>query len=353
MTTKREALARYVAPPLTRERLDRQWDAIDERATPRAWTRSRAPLAAAFAFAACAAIALVVVLLRGPTTAMTLVDGTWLESPSTGTPPDVTLADGSRVALGASSRVRLTRTRADAVRLDLERGRVDIRATHVKGRSFSVVARGIEVRVVGTRFSVQADDRVRVRVDEGRVIVKDATGEHAVSAHEEWAEEPPVVHDVPPVSPLPSSTTGQVDEDVTPDAGPAREGRSAAPASGKELLDGAQRALAQGRIREAARMFDAIRREHRSDPRAGLAAFELGRLRLDKLGDPAGADEAFVDALRLSRDPGLRDDAEARRVEALDRTGAHEACVRARQAYLNGRPKGIHRTEVGGRCDEP
>jgi transmembrane sensor len=350
---QREALAKHVPPRLSQARLARQWEAIEARLGGEgtgAWRRGRVALALGLALAAAA---LVLFVRRGPTgtTAATLVDGTWLESPASGPAPAVVLADGSRVALGAKSRLRVTSTRPEAVRLDLARGRVDVRATHVEGRSFVVAAGDVEVHVVGTRFTVEDDGPVRVHVEEGRVRVHDPRGERFVSGGEEWAEESAA----PTASlPMPEAIPPSPDDlDDLADAGvsvrPTRRGPAAPDA--KSLLDDAQRAIAQGRQGDAARLFDAIRRDHRRDPRAGLAAFELGRLRLDSLGDPSGAEEAFRDAMRLGREAGLRDDAEARRVEALEKMGAKPACARARAAYLAIHPGGVHRSEVAARCD--
>ena len=343
MSAAREPLSKHLPPRLTQARLARQWSAVQARARS---PRSRARWALPIAFAAAAALVVLLVRRAPTTTAATLVDGTWLESPASGLAPAVVLADGSRVALGAKSRLRLTSTRANAIRLDLERGRVDVEATHRDARTFVVAAADVEVHVVGTRFSVEDDGPVRVRVEEGRVRVHDPDGDRFVSGGEEWAEE---------ARAAPSSTAGNEeapasDGEEAIDAGGAHTSRKAGP-DAKSLLDDAQHALAQGHANDAARLFDAIRREHRRDARAGLAAFELGRLRLDALGDPSGAEEAFRDAIRLARDAALRDDAEARRVEALDKMGARPRCVRARDAYLASHPSGVHRTEVASRCD--
>ncbi len=354
MSAAREPLAKHVPPRLTQARLARQWAAIEERraggGAARTYRRWALPIGAAFA-----ALAIVLFVRRAPpagapTTAATLVDGTWLESPASGPAAAVILADGSRVSLGAKSRLRFTSTRASAVRLDLERGRVDIQATHAEGRSFVVAAGDVEVHVVGTRFTVEDDGPVRVHVEEGRVRVNDPSGERFVSGGEEWAEEapPPVASAPAPEVPAPADSAG--DTETPEPSHSVRRGASSPDA--KALLDDAQRALAQGRPSDAARFFDAIRREHRRDARAALAAFELGRLRLDALGDPSGAEEAFRDAIRLARDAGLRDDAEARRVEALDKLGSR-GCSRARAAYLAAHANGVHRSEVAARCDGP
>jgi hypothetical protein len=351
MTASPDPLSKHLPPRLTRERVDRQWGAIDARARPRG--ARRAGLWAGVAVGGVALAAAALLLLRRPPTTATLVDGTWLESAPSGPSPAVTLADGSHVSLGARSRLRLTSTRADAVRLDLESGRVAVQATHVTGRTFVVVAHDVEVRVVGTRFEVEADGPVRVHVDEGRVHVVDPAGERDVSGGEEWVAGPTLPASASPSASASASASAST---TAPASASSDEPSPRAPAprppppSAKDLLDGAQRAMAQGQSREAAKAFDALRRDYPRDARAGLAAFELGRLRLDALGDPSGADEAFRDAMRRAREPGLRDDSEAGHVEALDRAGAHDACARARDAYLTHWPSGVHRGEVARRC---
>ena len=362
MTLVREPLSKHLPPKVGDARLARQYAAI----APRLHRGRRFAFAAPAGFAMAGAIAALAIvwLVRRPQPATVLADGTWLESAGSGSAPAVTLAEGSRVSLAPSSRVRLTSTKPDAIRIDVERGRVDVQATHVDGRTFVVGAHGYEVLVIGTRFSVQDDGRVRVHVDEGRVQVRGVDGTpHPVSAGEEWVEEP---RDTPRTG----ATTllddaGQDDDDSTnspenaaPSSSDGTRERHPRSANGgahdaKDLLALAQAATAQGDMHEAARLFDEIRKRHRKDPRAALAAFELGRIRLDSLGDPAGADEAFRDALRLGREPGLRDDAEARRVQALERMGARDACEKAKSDYLAHHPSGIHRAAVAARCTGP
>jgi len=349
MSAAHEPLAKHLPPRLSQARLARQWGAIEAR-TGRGRGARRFAIPVGLVLAAGAALAVLVLVRRAPSgaAAATLVDGTWLESPAAGPAPAVVLADGSRVALGANSRLRVTSTRPDAVRLDLERGRVDVQATHVEKRSFVVAAADVEVHVVGTRFTVEDDGPVRVHVEEGKVRVHDPDGDRFVAAGEEWAEAPRAKA---------SSTESADESEPSPSEDEATEGGTGLRAAhrgstdAKTLLDDAQRAMAQGRSSDAAHLFEAIRRDHRRDARAGLAAFELGRLRLDTLGDPRGAEEAFRDAIRLGREAGLRDDAEARRVEALEKMGAHQGCIRARSAYLAAHPSGVHRSEVSARCD--
>jgi hypothetical protein len=120
--------------------------------------------------------------------------------------------------------------------------------------------------------------------------------------------------------------------------------------SARELFDDAQRARAEGRTEDEARAFDRLRRTFPHDPRSALAAFELGRLRLDALGDARGAEEALRDAIVLGPASPFREDAEARRVEALSRMGDPSACASARAAYLARWPNGTYRRAVEVGC---
>jgi transmembrane sensor len=111
----------------------------------------------------------------------------------------------------------------------------------------------------------------------------------------------------------------------------------------------AQRARLAGQPRAAGVAFETLRRRFRSDPRAALAAFELGRLRLDSLGDAAGAVEAFDDAIALAPRGPLREDAEARRVEALGIERSPQ-CPSARDAFIARYPGSAHAAVVAERC---
>jgi hypothetical protein len=132
--------------------------------------------------------------------------------------------------------------------------------------------------------------------------------------------------------------------------GPDGFTHTVASASPKKLFLLGEVARAAGRLREAARAFDALRTKHRGDGRAALAAFELGRLQLDSLGNAAAAAESFADAIALSPGAPFREDAEARRVQALERSGANLACVRARDDYLARYASGPHAPVVRRAC---
>jgi transmembrane sensor len=364
-----------LSPPLSEARLARQYAAIRARApaAPR-WNSGSWRGGLGWAAAAMATALLAVVLVGSRTRAARtggLVDQTVLES-GPADPVRVTLGDGSRLELNPSSRARLTSARPTAIRVDLERGGVEVEATHVEGRTFVVGAGAYEVSVVGTHFAVTRDDggRVAVRVDRGIVEVTATTGEsrgesRRLGAGEQWSglDGPtarPVVEEAVAVpAPVPTAAGAPVLEASESSPGPTNvaavaprdDGTRRAPApqdarDAKQLFDEAQRARTSAHPDEAARAFDRLRRAFPHDPRAALAAFELGRLRLDVLGDPRGAEEALRDALALGPSSPFREDAEARHVEALGRMGDSSGCELARSAYLARWPKGTYRRAV-------
>jgi FecR-like protein len=377
-----------LVPLITESRLARQYAAIRER-MPAKPPRRRGWLAWGVAMASLAALAFVLYRTAGGRSAG-LVDEAVIESGPAGDlahATAVTLADGSRVELGASTRARLTSARPRAIRIDLERGSVDIEATHVEGRTFVVGAGLYEVRVVGTHFAVRRDpgDQVTVRVDRGvvEVAANGASGEtRRLAAGESWSApdgaspRAPLPATEPPSGPLAAPPTtgpnapagavppGAVPPSVLPPASPASDTPAPMGPAGsmpmatrrdegaRELFDDAQRARADGRPYDAARAFDRLRRNFPHDPRAALSAFELGRLRLDALGDPRGAEEALRDAVALGSSSPFREDAEARRVEALWRMGDAAGCASARAAYLARWPNGTYRRAVELGCGD-
>ena len=96
--------------------------------------------------------------------------------------------------------------------------------------------------------------------------------------------------------------------------------------------------------------YELLLAKYPTDGRAALAAFELGRLRMDRLGNLPGAVNALRQAIALSRDAGFREDAMARLVRAYDGMGATERCREAREEYLKSYPSGVHTANVSARC---
>ncbi|HET9960155.1 MAG TPA: FecR domain-containing protein [Polyangiaceae bacterium] len=127
-------------------------------------------------------------------------------------------------------------------------------------------------------------------------------------------------------------------------------------AGAAELLEIANAARRGGDLVGAARAYEALLSRFPADARSGLAAFELGRLRLDRLGNPRGAVQAFERAIALAPGAGFREDAMARLVDAYSALGAVERCKAARKSYLNSYPNGVRATAMAVKCgsaDQP
>jgi hypothetical protein len=339
--TSPQKLARFVEPALPEARVVSQWaGVVDLESTGRRRRRAAVALAGS---AVLLALVLMVATRSKPPDAVALA-GSAMESGTTSA-QWWTLPDGSRVRLGSSTRVSIATARRDSVRLVLERGSAQFEVKHDENREFCVTAGGFDVSVVGTRFEVALGDkpRLRVSVREGRVKVRRSGGAGDVtilSAGESWVDGP-------------ASAVAAPSATAAASAPPVGSAVAVGATGPKELFELAEAARLRGRLREAAEALDQLRRRYRGDGRAGLAAFELGRLRMDSLGDPAGAAEALRDAIALAPGSSFREDAEARLVQAYQATGDRRRCRAAREAYLASHPRGAHARVVARQCGEP
>lgn len=374
-----ERPSKYLEPRLSEERLERNWQAIESR-LPTA-RRRHGHAARLFALAAIATVVLAIAMTRfiRTTPARGAIDGAILET-AAGQQQSLELGDGSQLVLGSATKLRLERVSGNEIRLRLEAGSLDASVTHVAGRPFTVTAGAVEVHVVGTKFRVELDASVGdilVGVTEGRVALTRSDGMPAPSslgAGETWAlgREPPRTEE-PTASPdasAPSAAANSPVRSATPTLSRRfrdlwRDGRVGAAwaelpsaqldaiigtSSPQDLLAVAECARMNAHPRDAARAFDSLRKRFRTDPRAPLAAVELGRLRLNELGAPLDAKEAFEDAITLDPAGSFREDADARIVEALEAAGLTAECVERRERYLRLYPSGLHERIVTRRC---
>jgi len=330
-------LAHFVPPKVTEARLKRQWQRAEPRSRPSRLPRYLVP---ALASMVSVAVLVGVVLRARPRAAPSSIEGAVIESGA------ITLADGSRVVLADGGRVRMLTVRDDAVELVLEVGAIDLAVPHSR-RTLVVHTPRYDVVDVGTRFHVSIDARGEMHVDvaEGAVEVRRRDGSeptHLLDAGESWSN---ALLLAPPVAVASAIETATRSPEPPAAPASARE-LNAGP---KELLETAERARLAGHARTAAEALDTLRRRFRADPRAALAAFELARLRLDSLDDAPGAVDALNDAIGLSPRGPLREDAEARRVEALAAERSPE-CSAARDAFLARYPHSAHAAVVAGRC---
>jgi transmembrane sensor len=106
------------------------------------------------------------------------------------------------------------------------------------------------------------------------------------------------------------------------------------------LMDAADAARLSGHPAGAVKYLERVLAEHRNSPVAPLAAFTLGRVYLDHLGQPHRAAESFALARRLEPAGSLAQDALAREVESLSKGGEErEANLKAKE-YLRSYPNG-------------
>jgi transmembrane sensor len=354
---EQDRLANHVQVDASEARVDRLWGRVSARlGRPR---RARGWLWASAAVCAAAAV-LVIVRARGlgtdsfvgsapPASAW---EGAQLETAADAL--SVTLTDGSTLKLEPRSRVEVGDRTASALKLVLARGRIACDVTHRPGRSFVVAAGGVEVRVVGTRFSVANEEaadgtRVEVRVERGAVEVRGAgagAGVVRVEAGHSWSQVTRTEALADDADEAPAADEGAVQR------APQRAARRPAGADARELFEQARSQWRAGRIEAAAQTYQSLLATYPRDPRAGLAAFELGRLRMDRLGDMPGAVQALQQAVALAPGAELREDALARLVAANAAAHDRAACARARARYLTEYPTGVHhRTVSASTCD--
>jgi len=235
----------------------------------------------------------------------------------------------------------------------LRAGAARFAVPHDASRPFVVTAGNVLIEDLGTTFTVRyaGADQLNIAVEEGRVRVRGGETDTEVFAGSTLQV---------PVSRVPLSRVGKVAHRSLRSAGvaasswrPLAEGgqyeeaqralRKAGPSAVRDdtadLLLAADAARLSGHPAEAVPYLERVLRGHGNDPRAGLAAFTLGRVLLDELGRPREAGEAFARS-RSSGGP-LAEDALAREVEAASRAGdlAHsrELALLYQRLYPNGR----------------
>jgi transmembrane sensor len=279
----------------------------------------------------------------------------------------VRLSDGSlATALDPDSVVAVVEDAPTRIVLDLGRGREHFNVVPRAERSFVVRAGDVSVTVVGTVFSIErVADRVGVSVERGRVLVDWRSGSRALAAGQSGWFPPLVIDDPmpePAVAPERAHLAARPERaaEAPPAVRPPEPGRiEAAPASpsppappppaietAESLLAAADAAREAGRAADGVALLRRLLARHRSDPRAPLAAFTLGRVLLMELDRPREAAAAFAEARALAPQGPFAEDALAREVEALRKAGASgEARERARE-YLRLYPRGRRASAV-------
>ena len=382
MTARRE-LPLAPAPDYGEERIAGTWQRIADARERRDRVRRRLRVAALPAVAVVAGAVAIGIAVRAPERrgAIASTDGEIRvdvgAKVTAATRTAVALDDGSRLVLDAGARMLVLSNDGERFSTLLEHGAITYDVRPGGPRRWEIETSLATVEVVGTRFVVAQDaHEVTIVVERGAVMVRGervagrvqrltagqrlvVTDGPAITAQlGEPASAPtpaPSATDAPTMPPglagatgapvrAPSSTSGAA-------VGTARS-RSPAPATrdpdpdagaaGATLAAVIERA---DRLRPmdpgaAAALLERALANRSDDSSAGLAAFALGRLYLESLGQPGRAAEVFRRIVNRGNPRALLEDAHARLVEALIASGDREAARAALHDYEHAYPDG-------------
>lgn len=279
-------------------------------------------------------------------------------------PARALLSDGSVIDIDRGGRVRVLRDQAEQTQIEVLAGRAEFEVEKRHGRPFVALIRGVEVRVIGTHFSTELDlarppGLVRVKVQRGTVEVAAPHGERVArlsagdSLEVSLAPERPADPSSDEITPSSSDSTNPAGEPAESAGG---VGSVAAPVVAAPVLEPsklfqtANDARRSGNVRDAVKAYATLLDQFPRDERAGVAALELGRLRMDSLHAYAPAAQAFRRAIAAAPNDGIREDALARLVEVLDRMHDLPGCLAEQRRYRARYPLGVHSSSVERRC---
>ena len=307
------------------------------------------------------------------TTALMVAAGIWLWSPkitdlSPSAPPlasaispsnerEFALPDGSRVSLlGTGSRVDVLQQTAALVRTQLGAGAARFDVHHDPSRVFEVESGDVKVRVLGTAFSmVREGELTRVAVERGAVRVQWTGGEAFLSAGQAGLyPPPPTAADTSKAQPESlSELAGSVADEASSWRKLAKRGayvdafKALGPVASKSVRDepsdlmlAADVARLSQHPGDATRYLSRVSDGFPRDKRAPLAAFTLGRVLLEDLGQPGRAADAFRRAQQLAPKGPLASDAMAREADAAQRAGQVDRARQLAARYLEQYPTG-------------
>jgi len=282
--------------------------------------------------------------------------------------------EGSSVTLRPSSRLEVLENNNDAFVAMLSTGAAGFRVQPGGPRRRTIECGLATVEVVGTRFTISCEaSMVRVDVEHGVVLVRgdrvpdrvqrltDGQSIEVTSLSETTPRNDFGTPDAAARSPVSTRCTDPRPPASVPWQDIARRGDYAEAydllgpggirriddvGSVQDLLTLADVARLSGHPADAVAPLRRIISERPEDPSAPLAAFALGRVELDALGDPSAAADAFERAIALGIPRGLLEDACARLVEARARARDLVGARRAADEYLTRFPQGSRASDV-------
>jgi transmembrane sensor len=286
------------------------------------------------------------------------------------------LADGSLITrLTEAASYEIMHARSDETLVRVQAGAVRFTVTPNPSRVFCVEAGTLAVRVLGTVFDVERTlDAVIVRVLRGRVEIRDALKRRVVGAGESARFPRQPAQQEPATTVAANDAPGEAKQ-AAQHAARSAPGRKAAQRPARwqdharqgefnqafelirrerqpvgstleELLLAADAARLSGHPAEAVPFLEQVVSKYKHDARAMLAAFTLGRIQLDNLGEPARAAASFALVERTATRVSLVEDASVRRIEALHRAGDRAGAALLAAEYLRRYPDGSHGARV-------
>lgn len=270
------------------------------------------------------------------------------------------LNDGSRILLGPGAALEVLDNDESSFVCVLRRGRGTFDVKPGGPRRWRVEAGPVRVEVIGTRFTVDRNKaRVSVDVDHGTVLVRGdrvPDGVQKLTAGSRLvidANERPSVERAASAAPLPAAVgTGSAPMVAASSADFSTAKSSSAavtaqsPSAKVDLLQVADEQRRRGNLKGAIATLRSATSESGDSSRRAIAAFTLGKLLLDAAGRPAEAAQAFRSCLRLAPPAAIAEDAAARLVEALARSGSREAAQRSARDYERRYPSGRRLADV-------
>jgi tetratricopeptide (TPR) repeat protein len=225
-----------------------------------------------------------------------------------------------------------------AGRAQVDGGEVAFKVPHqTAGHSYVVLAGPYRVVVLGTRFKLRLDESRRVYVDvqEGTVEVWGADRLARLAPGESWASPAlPAEQAESPPAPPPARAHARTVALATPGGG-------ATPAEGEAA---AQAALAAGETTRALGLYRAL--AQRGGPAAENAAYQVGKILRDRLGQPANAVAAWR-RYRAEHPNGLlRVETDVSIIETLVHAGEATGALAEANDFIRNHPDSERRAEI-------
>jgi transmembrane sensor len=364
--------------PADEQALHRMWRSIDAR-FPQAGGGRRWWGVLALTSAVAVAVAAAVLVPRRDVGPLRLADGRAILPVEAPAPQGLTLAtsDGSSIQLTAGARFEPLESSSTTFIAMLRRGSASFDIRPGGPRRWEIECGLATVEVLGTRFTCERNPgRLRVAVQRGVVLVRgDRVPDRArrLPAGEslEVFEAPPAVETplaparaaapppdrtataAVPSAPAPArwrelARSGR-NQEAFAALGPHGVRRESSRLAIEDLFALSDVARLSGHPDEAVAPLERILAEFSRDPQASLAAFALGRLELDALGQPERAAPALRRALELGIPRTLKEDVRSRLVEAYARMGDSTGARAAADAYAREFPNGRYARTIESR----